>query len=408
MANSGEDSYEESFKLLVAKLYDELTADSVQARKFSSMPQPAETREVINDILDRVAKRWPGTLDVSNIGLSDEHLAVCVAEIAPLSLLDRNIEIVDDLFEHLVSADAKGNKGQYFTPRHVIDLAVRLVDPKPGESIVDPSCGSGGFLVHSLNHARGYDSKYVGQESIWGFDFDSRAVRVARTLLRISGVDTPSIFTINSLIKPNSQEILFRSSADDLSVAIPTIEGLLKNKKVLQGGFDVLFANPPFAGEIREQHILQSYEVGLGRDSIERDALFWERCIELLKPGGRFAIILPHNKLAGSTWAPLRQWVMRRAKISIVVGLPRPTFMPHTPQKTALIVGEKRLRALPYPPKNEEIMFAVSDEIGKDSAGRLIRRVGSDDFGSTWERADHDLQSILDSYYNSVKNCEVA
>lgn len=413
MANSGEDAYEEAFKLLVGKLFDELTSDSVADRRFVTMQTAALTKHSINDLLQSVDERWPGTLVSPKTGLSDDHLAVCVAEIALLDLLDQNIEIIDDLFEHLVSADAKGNKGQYFTPRHVIDFAVQLMAPRPGEMIVDPSCGSGGFLVHALNYSRNYYKITAPKKEteLWGFDFDPRAVRVARTLMRIAGVDAPNVHALNSLVKPRSQELLFTSNSDDISedTAVPTIEAILNEKNGTSfDGFDVLFANPPFAGEIREPHILNAYESGEGRDAIERDALFFERCIELVRPSGRFAIVLPHNKLAGSSWSTLRKWVLRRAKISIVVGLPRPTFMPHTHQKTALIVGEKRLQALPHPPKEEEIMFAVSDEIGKDNTGRLLIRPGADDFASMWERADHDLQSILDDFATHTTACEVA
>lgn len=413
MANSGEDAYEEAFKLLVGKLYDELTSGNLAESRFATKKTATLTRQSINELLRNVDERWPGTLESPTTGLSDDHLAVCVAEIAPLRLLDKNIEIIDDLFEHLVSADAKGNKGQYFTPRHVIDFAVQLLKPRPGETIVDPSCGSGGFLVHALNYSRNHfqNTNPRNETELWGFDFDPRAVRVARTLMRIAGVETPNVYALNSLVKLRSQELLFAD--DDLdeeaSTAVPTIETVLDKKNgVAFDGFDVLFANPPFAGEIRETHILNSYECGEGREAIERDALFFERCIELVRPGGRFAIVLPHNKLAGSTWSDLRRWVMRRAKISIVVGLPRPTFMPHTHQKTALIVGEKRLRVLSHSPKEEEIMFAVSDEIGKDNTGRLKIRPGANDFASMWERADHDLQTILDDYAVYAASREVA
>lgn len=413
MANSGEDAYEEAFKLLVGKLYDELTAKSLPKRRFAVKKTPALTKQSVNDLLGSVAERWPGTLDSPVTGLSDDHLAVCVAEIAPLELLDQNIEIIDDLFEYLVSADAKGNKGQYFTPRHVIDFAVQLIEPRPGETIVDPSCGSGGFLVHALNYSRNHHQENVAknQADLWGFDFDPRAVRVARTLLRIAGIDTPNVYALNSLVKPRSQEILFANDCIDIpaNTAVPTIESVLNDKHgAAFDGFDILFANPPFAGEIREPHILNAYECGVGREAVERDALFFERCIELVRPGGRFAIVLPHNKLAGSAWSSLRKWVLRRAKISIVAGLPRPTFMPHTHQKTALIVGERRLKSVSHPPKEEEIMFAVSDEIGKDNTGRLQIREGADDFASMWERADHDLQSILDDYTAYIKTCELA
>lgn len=413
MANSGEDAYEEAFKLLVSKLYDEMTATCLADRRFTKMKTAAQTKQNINTLLESVAERWPGTLLSTETGLSDDHLEVCVSEIATLSLLDQNIEIIDDLFEHLVSADAKGSKGQYFTPRHVIDFAVQLMAPRAGETIVDPSCGSGGFLVHALNYSRANATATSAKQEtkLWGFDFDPRAVRVARTLMRIAGIEQPNVYALNSLVKPRSQELLFAADKADAATdaAAPTVEAVLKEMIGPSfDGFDVLFANPPFAGEIRETHILNSYDVGIGRDAIERDALFFERCIELVRPGGRFAIVLPHNKLAGSSWSKLRKWVLRRAKISIVVGLPRPTFMPHTHQKTALVVGEKRLQATPHPPKSEQIVFAVSDEIGKDNTGRLLVRPGANDFASMWERADHDLQSILDDYAAHMTSREIA
>lgn len=403
MANSGENAYEEAFKLVVAKIFDEINVKNKKKKIFKTYKTPRETRENINKLLHMALENWPGSLDEGKTNLNDTHLDICVSEISDIVLLDKNIEIIDDLFEHLVSSDSKGNKGQYFTPRSVIDFAVQLIDPKIHENIIDPSCGSGGFLVHSLNYIK-EKNKNLYENNVWGFDFDPRAVRIARTLLRISGIKNPNVYNVNSLINDNSLDFLIKTNEN---LCLPaTIESIMSVEFNSKSKFDVLFANPPFAGEIKEKHILNSYDISKEKSSIERDALFLERCTNLLNPGGRFAIILPHNKLAGAAWEKLRIWFMRRVKISLVVGLPRATFMPHTPQKTALVIGEKRKNNVSYPPKNEEIMFSICDKIGKDSSGRLIKKIDSDEFSSLWERSDHDLHEILYQYQTYLEKKE--
>ena len=137
-----------------------------------------------------MARHLPGIR--RSAALSDEHLAVCVEALRGAhALLDAGLEVLDGVLEYLVTREAKGAKGQFFTPRHVIDGCVRIIDPAPGETVLDPACGSGGFLVHALNHLRGrrpgLDVAAIAGTSLWGCDFDGRAVQVARALLLIAG-----------------------------------------------------------------------------------------------------------------------------------------------------------------------------------------------------------------------------
>jgi type I restriction enzyme M protein len=134
-------------------------------------------------------------------------------------------------------------------------------------------------------------------------------------------------------------------------------------------GFDVVLTNPPFAGDVGSDYS-DAYELARGH-RVERDVLFLERCVELLKPHGRLAIVLPHNKVGAEQWAYLRSWLLERVAIVAVLGLGRNTFRPHTSQKVCVVIGCKR----PKPTRqfrDEEILFFISERDGKDHRGRLV------------------------------------
>src|SRR5262249_11834792 len=144
--------------------------------------------------------------------------------------------------------------------------------------------------------------------------------------------------------------------------------------------FDVLLTNPPFAGEVRERCLLNAYEVSRGRVRVERDVLFLERCVELLRPGGRMAIVLPHNKLAMAAWGHVREWLLRKVRVLAVVGLGRNTFLPHTHQKASILFAQKGAAR-----KDAPIFFAVSERDGKDTRGQLLYRPEANGARSAWE-----------------------
>ena len=151
LANSGEDEFQEIFKILVAKLYAEKFA--ARGARFVVQESPAATATLVNDLLAKATVQWPGIVERdSRSRLTADHLAICAQAIAGYSICDSNFEVLDSFFEFLVNRVAKGAKGQYFTPRQVVECCVRIIDPAPSETVLDPACGSGGFLVHVLNH----------------------------------------------------------------------------------------------------------------------------------------------------------------------------------------------------------------------------------------------------------------
>jgi type I restriction enzyme M protein len=361
-AHSGEDPFEEALKLLVAKLAHEMGAG--RAAFLARQRDDGAVGEV-NRLLRAAGERWRGILAPgAATRLNGPELVRCAAVLNRVRLLAGDLVGLDAIFEFMVTKAAKGQKGQYFTPRHVIAEVVAMVEPTAGERVVDPACGSGGFLRHALLQAPGC--------SVWGFDQDPRALRVARVMLAASGQATARLMRVDSLTRP--QRRLRAGSA-------PVLEDLMRTQEPRFRGFDVVLTNPPFAGDVGCEYA-DAYELARGH-RVERDVLFLERCVELLRPQGRLAIVLPHNKVGVERWAYLRAWLLERVAVVAVVGLGRNTFRPHTSQKACVVIGCKR----PKPTRHfrdEEILFFISERDGKDHRGRLA-------FGPDGESIDHDL-----------------
>lgn len=297
LATSGEDAFELVFAAAAARLVGR--GDVARARR-----EHAELG--IGAIVDRALH-----------ARVDELLA----RIMPDG--DRRLEGLDAVFEALVPRVAKGDKGQFFTPRHVVDFVMRALAPGPRDVVVDPACGSGAFLAHS------------GRAKTYGCDVDARAVRVARLVALAQGRDPATV------------------SRDDG----------LRTRGLPQA--TIVATNPPFAGRAPAD----GFAVASLVRTPERDVLFLERAIELLCPGGRVGIVLPYNKAAGAAFAAVRRWLAARARVFAVVALPRETFMPHTSQRTFVLFAKKR-RAREAPSAGERAMFVVSERAGKDSGGQ--------------------------------------
>jgi len=378
LANSGENEFEEIFKLMIIKLWRDLKEpDCINDNILSA-----------NKSLIKIDQVWKNVLVETELRISDEQYQVCKNIISAFDFSEEGYEGIDAIFEFLISKEKKGAKGQFFTPRYIIDFCVKVINPKNGETILDPACGSGAFLYHA------YLNGLTDGSSLWGFDFDATAVRISRLLMYVGEVSGSHIHKVNSLIRNDSRAIIFENG---LAEASTTIEDILRIEK-FKGLFDVIITNPPFAGEIVEPDILTNYEVAVGKTRIERDILFIERCIHLLKDNGRMAIVLPDNIFGGKETKELRKWIYERCRIVGVVGIPRNAFMPHTPVKTSILFLQKREKRRK---SSENIFFAISENPGKDSRGRLIFK---HDNSNSWRDVDHDLEEIVPKFHDFIKN----
>ena len=156
LANSGVDVFIEIFKLIYSKLYDEWIAGEMEERKelkFKKEFHEKTTFKNISDLFEGAKKQWPNIFDKNDeIKLSFQHLQICVASFQKIKLFNNDLRIIDEAFEYLVPEVSKSKKGQYFTPRPIIDLCVLMLNPKKEEYVMDPACGSAGFLIHTMKY----------------------------------------------------------------------------------------------------------------------------------------------------------------------------------------------------------------------------------------------------------------
>jgi type I restriction enzyme M protein len=398
-ANSGESTFTEVFKLLVAKITSEdLGTDWKVCCDLNS---PSEAAKEIRNLLAKANQRWPQIVgEFPESKLSDAHIPVCTSVLMQVNIRKCGLDILDHTFEFLTSSTSKGALGQYFTPRHVIDACVQFARPDYSDTILDPACGSGGFLFHAWNYIATHSKKKPNSSHFWGLDFDERAVNVARAMMFLSGADDARVMRLNSLLTPSEPQL----SGIVQATNEPTIEDLMSVHGVKRG-FDLILTNPPFAGEIVEPTMLAAYENSRGTKRVERDTLFVERCVNLLADDGKLIIVLPHNKFGGKSHVELREWLFKNARVYGVIGLDRYAFTPHTHQKTNILLCKRRKSPLKQIPSSEKIFFGVSEKTGRDSSGNdLIKAEWKNREGPTWERVDHDLSELVTAFHEFVDN----
>ena len=297
----------------------------------------------------------------------------------------------------------RGTEGQFFTPRNVVKMAIEILDPKIGEYIIDPACGSGGFLIVALEHVwkkldeeaskKGWSKEYLAgkrkdlaSKFIAGIDKDSFLAKVTKAYMAIIGDGRGGIFCENSLV--------------------PLSEWNPKTRQKIElGKFDVLITNPPFGAKIpiRGERILEQYDLGFKwkfnketkewertnklQDKQPPQILFIERCLQSLKPGGRMAIVLPDGILGNVTEGYIRKFILDKAKILAVVDCPKETFAPKPQTKTSVLFLQKKKKE-EY--KNYPIFMAVAEKCGHDRRGKPIK--------------EDDLPKVAQEYKKFRKN----
>jgi len=433
LANAGVDVFEEVFKLIFTKLYDEMTSHRLgNALRFRNQNTAAQLKTAIQNLFDDAKQKWPGVfLSDERIRLSPDHLQVCVGSLEEWKLFNSNLDVIDDAFEYLVSKSSKGEKGQYFTPRWVIDMCVKMMNPKEGETVIDTACGSAGFTVHSMFHVWRQIMRAMGREeshlftmeakpprcidyvrdNVFAIDFDEKSVRVARCLNLIAGDGETNVLHLNTLDWTKWDETVKQDDwQDSYGDGWRRLRKLRENPRqsdYRNFGFDVLMANPPFAGDIKQSDMLSSYELAHKKNgklerAVARDLLFIERNLDFIKPGGRMAVVLPQGRFNNGTDQQLREFIMERCRILAVVGLHQNTFKPHTGTKTSVLFVQKwnddPVKG-PLCPKVEDydIFFATQQVESVDNSGCKVYRKNPD---GTFMRDTHGHFVVSHDLFN--------
>ena len=310
-------------------------------------------------------------------------------------------DVVADAFETFIGHALKGGQGQFFTPRNVVKMIVEILSPDENDKIIDPACGSGGFLIDALKHVwEKINIKYkelawsevqiehkkidIAAKNFRGIDKDYFLSKVAKAYMNLIGDGTTGIFCADSLEEPK------------------TWESEMQNK-IKFGDFDILITNPPFGSKIpvEGKEKLQQFEFGYKwkvdkktnkwiktqklKEREEPQVLFIERCLSLLKDGGKMAMVLPSGILGNERETYLREYILNKGNLFAIVELPFETFSPNVTINTSVLFIQKGENNT-----NEDLFISINKYCGHDKKGRYI--------------PEDDISKVADLYKNQKSN----
>jgi type I restriction enzyme M protein len=376
----------EMCKLILVKLYEEEREERREENRFSIRSiEKAERLGIdaatfINTSFEELkTRKLKGLFDPEEkIELKSHTIKEIVELLEIYSLRKTREDVLGVAFETFLRGMMTGKElGEFFTPREVVEFMVKLVDPQIGEIILDPACGTGGFLlwsffyvldkikrnVNSEDERKKLEEKLV-EECLWGFDIDSYLEKLCKINLKIHGDGYKHIYRANSLDLINDP---VEEEHKEVRIAI---------KEILEkrGGFDIILTNPPFGSgpgkDITEAKILEKYENGKEGENVKKrqipQILFLELCIRLLRPGGRMAIVIPDGILnnAGKDYKKIRDFIRRHTIIKAIIDLPPGTFRPYGSNvKASILYIQKKIN---QEEKQGDVFAAIVNEVGYD------------------------------------------
>lgn len=404
----------ELLNLIFCKLYDEKRrfSDAKEGisyrRRFWVGVKEQNTPEGQHEVAERIKGIFEDLKDSNifkdvfdgneQIMLSDRGLAFVASELAKYSFLDATVDVKGTAYETIVSNTLKQEAGQFFTPRNIIKCMVEMLDPDQNCRVLDPACGSGGFLVMVLDHVRHKIAKNFypelddihleaklnsaevddavreyAEKMIFGFDFDPDLKKAARMNMVMAGDGHSNIYNINSLDYPYGSKPDVPHIAEAVNESIKHSAdrdfhfGTSENNA--QGKFDMVFTNPPFGTKVEvDQEIAARYEL----NSKAPEVLFIEACYNFLKPGGKMAIVLPDGILGNPNTESVRLWILQHFKLLASVDLPVETFLPQVGVQASLLFLQKKTDAemlVPIEDEDYDVFMAIVEQVGKDRRG---------------------------------------
>lgn len=390
-------------KILFIKMYVErsglhgtFTTEYLDKRAAIRLP----TDPAVHDGLFEQTKAYYKADDLfsatDKLDVSEETFRRIVKQLERFDLSKTGDDIKGLAFEKFLGTTFRGELGQFFTPRPVVDFMVDLLDPKEGELICDPACGSGGFLIRAFEHVRAKIAADIQQQKdeersrieTLGLPEEEEERQIEAAFARLNRELMPSgddNKPINTRVGRLAWQCIYGADAEPRAARTAKMnmimhgdghggihyhDGLLDINGIFSSRFDIVLTNPPFGSNVgRDQivggsdetrvptdeaylkrcrehygdewekshrHLLQAaaaktpildlFEIGEGKNNRPTELIFVERCLNLLKPGGRMGIVLPDGNLNNPSLAWLRRWVEGKAKLLAVVSLPEETF----------------------------------------------------------------------------------
>lgn len=385
---------QEVINLLFCKIYDELNTgqDELVTFRCGVKEDVDNVKKRIVDLFEEKVKRVYDDVfsESDRLNLDPHSVAYIVGELQNYCVSEAERDVIGDAFEVFIGPALKGSEGQFFTPRNVIKAAVQILDPNPDEFLIDPACGTGGFLIVAIERVwqkirlaaqrRKLSDAWIKEESarvatkyFRGIDKDSFLAKVTKAYMAIVGDGRGGVFCENSL-KPTAE---WRSAM---------------REKIPIDSFDVLLTNPPFGAKIpvKGEDLLRKYDLGFKwkkqfsnnkidwvwsrtnkiAKQVPPQVLFIERCLHLLKPGGRLAIVLPDGVLGGDKIGYVAAFIKTQAKVLALIDCPVETFAPMVTTKTHIVFLAKK--SVPDTDSSYPVFMAIARKVGHNRKGRPL------------------------------------
>ena len=393
------EAFGELCKIIFVKINDEASRKKGEPYQFQIKTHESSGKlyERIQSIYETQQQREPDVF-TDTIKIDAATLRIIVSHIEGINLSKTDLDTKGVAFETFMDGFFKGHFGQYFTPREIIDFTVQVMQPQNDERVLDPACGSGGFLLHTLDYVREEANDYhddpidrfkhwhnFAKEMLFGIEVNEEIARVAKMNMIIHDDGHTNVISADALQELN--RLCERTG----------------NNEFKEGSFDLILTNPPFGAKVSlsEHPYLEDYELGNQTDKAGRkrsrknqrtEILFIERIWDFLKPGvGRAAVIIPDGILTNSSLQEVRDFLLERFQINAIVSLPQTTFAHFGAGVKASIVFLRR-RADGEKPSDDEPIFMASPElIGYDATGR---------------KTENQLPEVLSQYRAFEKNPE--
>lgn len=379
--------YELLLQLLLAKIFDEdgskLTNAVMKLQDFTLFELPDhQVEERFNDILKRALGVYQGYLpkQISDrFEVNGALLREISKYIAPVNLLGSNPEAIQNFYMYFAKQLYKWDLAQYFTPYEVVDFIVHIINPRYGETIKDPACGSADFLVSAYRMSYPRDSKV--SDRIFGADNSSNAVQIS---------------ILNMLLNGDGKSNIQR-------------EDSLENVSLYADRFSILLCNPPFGIRIKEKRksVLKFFDLGKPYNEQQTGILFAELCVRQAQAGGRVAVIVPNGYLGNKSanYVEFRKWILRHTRVACIIGFPRFTFKKSGADVSAsVLILEKRSEPLSEPELTEEypVYANLLSSVGWDIGNKQAKKIYKKDMSTGALLLDETNNPILDADFDAI------
>jgi type I restriction enzyme M protein len=396
------EAFWELLKLIFCKIHDERNSTEVQfyagANERSSINGYLKVKARVDKLFAAVKADYPTIFPANEaVALNAPVLAYIVSQLQMYSLLESDVDVKGHAYEEIVGANLRGDRGEFFTPRNICNMAVAMLDPSEDQLVLDPACGTGGFLIAAMSHL--IEKVRKGELARWGNKLERAETTIRQRVTRYAEKNIVGIDFNPNLVKASKMNMVMNNDGSGglfqgNSLANPaTWEDNLRARN-LMGSVDLLFTNPPFGSKIPvdDPAILEKFDLGHSwnyhaeadrwvmspntQKSQPPEILFIERCVQFVKPGtGRIAMVLPDGILGAPGLGYVREWLLTNTRILASIDLHPDTFQPSVSVQTSVLVLERKsadqiaIERAAGQKNDYNVLMAMANHVGHDKRG---------------------------------------